>query len=58
MTNGKNLGLILLYRAHDIGRGGTGGTCPPCSDPNSTGKETHLVFGALKLLKPKAHFTN
>ena len=32
-------------------------TCAPCSDPNYRDKGTHLVFGPLKLLKPKAHFT-
>ena len=31
---------------------------PPCSDHNSTDKGTYLVFGSLKLLEPKAHFTS
>ena len=48
------LSLYVLRRARDMG----GGHVPPCSDPNSTDKGTHLVFGSLKLLKPKAHFTN
>ena len=42
-------------RACDIGGGGAHA---PCSDPNSTDKGTHLVFGSLKLLKLKAHLTN
>ena len=37
---------------------GARGARAPCSDPNSTDKRTYLVFGSLKLLKPKAHFTN
>ena len=38
--------------------GGAPGARAPCSDPNSRDKGTQLAFGPLKLLKPKAHFTN
>ena len=50
--------LAILQGLQHRGGGGTRSTCSPCSDPNSTDKGTHLVFGLLKLLKPKAHFTN
>ena len=50
------ISIWIQCRVRDIG--GHRGHMPPCSETNSTDKGTHLVFGSLKLLKPKAHFTN
>ena len=46
----------ILYSQGPRHRGHRGHV-PPCSDPSSRDKGTHLVFGSLKLLKPNAHLT-
>ena len=60
-TSYRRSGSKRVLRSHlDSGPAtwGARGARAPCSNPNSTDEGSHLVFESLKLLKPKAHFTN